>query len=232
MMNVEDENVIKQVIEYRLNEDGDRVKITTTTTIGKLADARLRRAAERRSRTKFADPVHDDVSTQLTMVSAEEIFIGRLPAPGTNAEKTKVAGNPLAETGKGGAALLICGSCGDVAHWAERCPNKDRTQRSEGENVPSPADMRRRHKENSIRVMNLSEDTREPDLLELFRPFGQDSHFIRVYVPVDEKTGASRGVGFVSFVNREDGERAIDKLNGSTYDNLILRVEWAAPTPK
>jgi translation initiation factor 3 subunit G len=32
--------------------------------------------------------------------------------------------------------------------------------------------MNRRREENSVRVSNLSEDTREQDLQELFRPFG------------------------------------------------------------
>jgi len=30
-------------------------------------------------------------------------------------------------------------------------------------------------------------------------------------------------------VRREDGQRAINKLDGYGYDSLILRVEWAAP---
>ncbi|KAH0648344.1 hypothetical protein KY285_033592 [Solanum tuberosum] len=87
-------------------------------------------------------------------------------------------------------------------------------------------EMRRRNDENSVRVTNLSENTSEADLLELFCPFG---HVSRVYVAIDQKTGMSRGFGFVNFVNREDAERAINKLNGYCYHNLILRVEWAAP---
>ncbi|XP_049377537.1 bZIP transcription factor 49-like [Solanum stenotomum] len=87
-------------------------------------------------------------------------------------------------------------------------------------------EMRRRNDENSVRVTNLSENTREADLLELFCPFG---HVSRVYVAIDQNTGMSRGFGFVNFVNREDAERAINKLNGYCYHNLILRVEWAAP---
>ncbi|CAL1360073.1 unnamed protein product [Linum trigynum] len=75
-------------------------------------------------------------------------------------------------------------------------------------------------RENSVRVTNLSEDTREEDLRELFDSFGPVS---RVYVALDRKTGASRGFGFVNFVSREDGERAIKKVNGYGYDNLILR---------
>ncbi|KAI3867336.1 hypothetical protein MKW98_001770 [Papaver atlanticum] len=84
----------------------------------------------------------------------------------------------------------------------------------------------RRNEENSVRVTNLSEGTREPDLLELFRRFGAVS---RVYIPVDRRTGMSRGFAFVNFVNKEDAERAINVLNGYGYDNLILGVQWATP---
>lgn len=86
--------------------------------------------------------------------------------------------------------------------------------------------MRRGRDENSIRVTNLSEDTREQDLQELFRPFGLIS---RIYVAFDRETGLSRGFAFINFVNREDAIRAINKLDGYGYDNLILRVEWATP---
>lgn len=86
--------------------------------------------------------------------------------------------------------------------------------------------MDRRRDENSIRVSNLSEDTREQDLQELFRPFGPVT---RIYVAINRETGEARGFAFVNMVSKEDGERAIAKLDGYGYDNLILRVEWAAP---
>ncbi|KAH9302494.1 hypothetical protein KI387_014077, partial [Taxus chinensis] len=80
--------------------------------------------------------------------------------------------------------------------------------------------------ENSDRVTNLSEDTRDVDLHKLFKLFG---HIMHVYVAMDQKTGVSRGFIFVNFVNREDTHRSINKLNGYHYDNLILKVEWATP---
>ncbi|KAH9312240.1 hypothetical protein KI387_027275, partial [Taxus chinensis] len=48
-------------------------------------------------------------------------------------------------------------------------------------------------------------------------------------VAMDQNMGVSRGFGFVNFINREDAQRAINKLNGYGYDNLILRDEWATP---
>ena len=86
--------------------------------------------------------------------------------------------------------------------------------------------MRTRRDENSVRVTNLSEDTKEQDLVELFGPFGAIS---RIYIAYDRETRESRGFAFINFVRREEAQRAINKLDGYGYDNLILRVEWAAP---
>ncbi|EOY18027.1 PREDICTED: eukaryotic translation initiation factor 3 subunit G [Theobroma cacao] len=253
-----DENGIKKVIEYKFNEEGNKVKITTTTRVRKLAKARLnKRALERRNWEKFGDAVREDVGSRLTMVSTEEILLERPRAPGTKPEEIKVAGDSLAQLSKGGAVLMVCRTCGKKGdHWTSKCPYKDLAAPVEtfvdkpaasetsmaasgagkGAYVPPSmragaertggSDMRRRNDENSVRVTNLSEDTREPDLMELFRTFGPVT---RVYVAMDQKTGTSRGFGFVNFVNREDAQRAINKLNGYGYDNLILRVEWATP---
>uniref|UniRef100_A0A7N0UKW0 RRM domain-containing protein n=1 Tax=Kalanchoe fedtschenkoi TaxID=63787 RepID=A0A7N0UKW0_KALFE len=52
----------------------------------------------------------------------------------------------------------------------------------------------------------------------------------RVYAAiVDQKTGATIGLGFINFANKEAAEIAINKLNGFRDDNLMLRVDWATP---
>ncbi|KAF3846194.1 hypothetical protein F7725_003272 [Dissostichus mawsoni] len=79
----------------------------------------------------------------------------------------------------------------------------------------------------TIRVTNLSEDTRETDLQELFRPFGSIS---RIYLAKDKNTGQSKGFAFISFHRREDAARAIAGVSGFGYDHLILNVEWAKPS--
>ena len=61
---------------------------------------------------------------------------------------------------------------------------------------------------------------------DLFSPFGLIS---RIYIAYDRETGESRGFAFVNFVHKEDAARAVAKLDGYGYDNLILRVEFAAP---
>lgn len=174
---------------------------------------------------------------------------------GSKAEEAKASGDTTSQLGKAGAVLMVCRLClmkGD--HWTSRCPQKDLlslmdkpltaetststvagtgnsayvppSMRAGAERRAAGSDMRRRNDENSVRVANLSEDTREPDLMELFSPFGAVT---RAYVAIDQTTRMSRGFGFVNFASREDAQRAINKLDGYGYDNLILRVEWATP---
>jgi translation initiation factor 3 subunit G len=83
---------------------------------------------------------------------------------------------------------------------------------------------------NTLRVTNLSENTTEADLQELFQRFGRIS---RVYLAKDKETMQSRGFAFVSFVNKDDAAKAMDELQGYGYDHLILKIEFARPnTPK
>jgi len=80
--------------------------------------------------------------------------------------------------------------------------------------------------QSTLRVTNLSEDTTEQDLSDLFRRFG---HTSRIYLAKDRLTNKSRGFAFINYTHREDAQAAIDKLNGHGYDHLILQVEWAKP---
>ncbi|XP_066293596.1 eukaryotic translation initiation factor 3 subunit G-like isoform X3 [Branchiostoma lanceolatum] len=92
---------------------------------------------------------------------------------------------------------------------------------------PGESMQQRRDDQATIRVTNLSEDTRESDLQELFRPFGAIS---RIYLAKDKVTHQSKGFAFINFHRREDAARAITGVNGFGYDNLILNVEWARPS--
>merc|ERR1719352_1254377 len=80
--------------------------------------------------------------------------------------------------------------------------------------------------EASLRITNLSEDVREGDLQDLFGQFGR---LQRVYLAKDMNTHLSKGFAFVTYYDRGDAQKAIDKLNGHGYDNLILQVQWAKP---
>lgn len=76
----------------------------------------------------------------------------------------------------------------------------------------------------TLRVTNISEDTQEQDLRDLFSHVGRVA---RVYVGRDRETGAGRGFAFVSFEDKATAQRAIERMNGRGYDNLILNVGWS-----
>lgn len=51
----------------------------------------------------------------------------------------------------------------------------------------------------------------------------------RVFLAKDKEKQTSRGFAFVSFIRKEEAQRAMDELQGFGYDHLILRLEWANP---
>merc|ERR1719484_460938 len=79
----------------------------------------------------------------------------------------------------------------------------------------------------SLRVTNISEDTCEADLQVLFAPYGR---IASIYLAKDRETMVSRGFAFVSYIHRQDAERAMAALQGHGYDHLILKIEWAKPS--
>lgn len=131
----------------------------------------------------------------------------------TKVEKTSGHGGNAAATSSGKyiPPSLRTGSTSTGKSLAER----------EGRGVGGDRDQ------NTIRVTNISEDTTEADLQDLFSNFGRIS---RVYLAKDKETLQSRGFAFVSFVHREHAALAMEKLQGFGYDHLILKLEWARPS--
>jgi cold-inducible RNA-binding protein len=78
----------------------------------------------------------------------------------------------------------------------------------------------------NIFVGNLSFNTGEDELRQLFEQYGQVD---RVSIMTDRDTGRSRGFGFVEMTNAEDGEKAIAALNGTQLGGRTLNVNEARP---
>lgn len=78
----------------------------------------------------------------------------------------------------------------------------------------------------NIYVGNLSYGLSQNDLQELFAQFGpvKSANIIE-----DRETGRSKGFGFVEMENTEDGEKAIEGLNGEAIDGRNLTVNVARP---
>ena len=75
-----------------------------------------------------------------------------------------------------------------------------------------------------IFVGGLSWGTDSDGLKDAFEKFGTVSEAI---VITDKYTGRSRGFGFVTFDSSEDGNKAIEEMNGSDLDGRRLNVNEA-----
>ncbi len=73
---------------------------------------------------------------------------------------------------------------------------------------------------------NLSYDISEDDLQGLFEEFGP---VVRVNIIKDRDTGNPKGFGFVEMENQEDGQKAIEDLDGTPVKGRDIRVNEARP---
>lgn len=78
----------------------------------------------------------------------------------------------------------------------------------------------------NIYVGNLSFDTREDELRDLFAAYGAVES---AKIISDQFTGRSRGFGFVEMSEREEGTKAIQELNSVELGGRTLKVNEAKP---
>ena len=78
-------------------------------------------------------------------------------------------------------------------------------------------------------VGNLTFDTTEDALRELFSPMGEVG---QVRIMTDRDTGKSRGFAFVEMAQDEDAAKAIAALNGKELGGRALTINEARPRPE
>lgn len=79
----------------------------------------------------------------------------------------------------------------------------------------------------NIYVGNLSYRMTEEELKATFAPYGAVKS--AKIVTDRENNDRSKGFGFVEMESQEDGNRAIEQLNGKEIDGRTLRVNEARP---
>uniref|UniRef100_UPI00398E650F transformer-2 protein homolog alpha-like isoform X2 n=1 Tax=Pristiophorus japonicus TaxID=55135 RepID=UPI00398E650F len=130
--------------------------------------------------------------------------------------------------------------------WSYRRRSRSRSYspvyRRRRSNSHSPVSSRRRHignrtnpnPNNCLGVFGLSLYTTERDLREVFSRYGP---LAGINVVFDQRTGRSRGFGFVYFENVEDSKEAKELANGMELDGRRIRVDYSitkrphTPTP-
>jgi len=78
-------------------------------------------------------------------------------------------------------------------------------------------------------VSNLSFRLGEQELEDLFRQYGEVSS---VKIIKDRETQRSRGFGFVEMPNDDEARKAIENLNGYSFNNREITVSEARPRPE
>ncbi len=78
----------------------------------------------------------------------------------------------------------------------------------------------------NIYVGNLSFDTNEDQLRELFETYGRVDSAKIIF---DHFSGRSRGFGFVEMPDREEGMKAIAELDSKDFMGRGLRINEARP---
>jgi len=78
----------------------------------------------------------------------------------------------------------------------------------------------------NIYVGNLDYKVNENDLEGIFADYGTVSS---AKVIVDKYNGRSKGFGFVTMENDKEAKKAIEELNGATFENREIVVNEARP---
>ncbi|MES2763879.1 MAG: RNA-binding protein [Bacteroidota bacterium] len=81
----------------------------------------------------------------------------------------------------------------------------------------------------NIFVSNISFKVREQALSELFSQYGEVTS---VRIIKDKETKRSRGFGFVEMASEDDGQKAIDSLNGTEHYERAIVVSQAKGKPE
>lgn len=77
-------------------------------------------------------------------------------------------------------------------------------------------------------IRNLARNTSEATLLEMFEALGTVQSCTLV---MDQKTGISKGFGFVEMPRQGEARAAMKTLNGQSVDGQTIRVKKAGPKP-
>ncbi|KAI0263000.1 translation initiation factor 3 RNA-binding subunit [Gloeopeniophorella convolvens] len=256
-----DENGIRTTVEYTVNEEGKKVKITRKTKRTLQKSLVEHAVAERKTWAKFGlEKGNKPGPDRATTTVGETVLLKLSPGNKSTEPEPSEQQTMKANLSKAGAGKVVCRICkGD--HFTAKCPYKDSLAGLDNAEAPPlddddappaaaapaaggpnkyvPPSMRNRGPGESmgrpggsrddlptLRVTNISEDTQENDLRELFGAFGRVA---RVYVGRDRETGIGKGFAFVSFEERAVAQRAMEKMHGRGYDSLILNVQWSQP---
>jgi len=83
----------------------------------------------------------------------------------------------------------------------------------------------------NIYVGNINPKMQEKELCEIFGKFGPLASVKIMWPRTDEERQRGRNCGFVAFMNRKDGERAMGNLKGKEISAFEMKLGWGKAVP-
>lgn len=244
----------KTVVSYRLNANGQKVKITQKIKEVKVKEKVHPLIAQRKNWTKYGKekntpPGPDTRTTQL----GEKVEL-KLGTSWKEIEKQEEESKEEQKAQLVSTQRIKCRTCGGD-HFTSKCPFKDTliSDSTDASNAatPEPADaannapgkyvprhlrkdangnlpakdLNARDDSTTLKVSQLNSIVDE-DMLrnELLGRYGP---LQRAIVVRNRETGESRGFAYVTFATEAKAEEALNDLNGKGYHSLILHLEWS-----
>ncbi|PVU97370.1 hypothetical protein BB561_000588 [Smittium simulii] len=247
-----DKDNIKVIVEYKLDSEGKKIKITKKIQNKVIKQEVIKAVAERKKLHKFgAEQGKPPGPNSSTTTIGEQVYL-KLSQWGDSKEEDTEEQSKLKESAV--HKQIKCRLC-KGAHFTSKCPYKDSLEPLEEANAAVdtasaagramegaqksayvPPHLRSNAKPTkdsfsdrsdglpTIRITNLSKDTKDIDISSLCKPFGSIS---RIYLAKDRTTNECKGYSFVTYYDKSSAEKAIKKLHGFGFDNLILNAEWS-----
>ena len=78
---------------------------------------------------------------------------------------------------------------------------------------------------------NLSPNLTEQKMLDLFGKFGPLASIKIMWPRTEDERSRGKNCGFVAYMSRKDGERALHALAGKDIDGFEMRMGWGKPVP-
>ncbi|CAM9384635.1 unnamed protein product, partial [Chrysoparadoxa australica] len=205
-----DNRGIKTVVEWKLNDKGQKLKTTTKVKVFSDQQRTAKACFERKKWAKFggAAGLAPEENSSYTIISLEEI---KMETP-QQSKQADLEPNNLDENLK-------------MAMEKVRRRNAMRSQGLLGPGDAGPD-------ENEGEGLGLRRGMGGLGGEAKYELFGAFGRIHRVYLAKDPVTMQSRGFAFVSFTSEQDAARAMAELQGYGYDHLILMLEYAKPSQR
>lgn len=243
----------KTVVSYRLNANGQKVKITQKIKEVKVKEKVHPLIAQRKNWVKYGKEKNTSPGPDTRTTQLGEIVELKLGTSWKEIEKQEEESKEEQKAQLVSTQRIKCRTCGGD-HFTSKCPFKDTliSDSTDASNAatPEPADAAgnapgkyvprhlRKDANGNLPAKDMTRDDSttlkisqlnsivDEDMLrnELLNRYGP---LQRAIVVRNRETGESRGFAYVTFATEAKAEEALNDLNGKGYHSLILHLEWS-----